>query len=214
MNPYSIDVIIFDFGRVLVDFDFTHAFQYWAKASRLNCVDIENKFEFDEQYRAQERGEINASQYFSHLRTRLGVGLSDKEFLLGWNSIFLDPLPGIETLLHDLQPLMPLYIFSNTNAAHYRFWSQRYSKLLSPFRQIICSYEIGERKPNSKAFKKLAALVSCDPARMLFFDDLEENVEGAKLAGLQAHQVLMEAQIRHILTSEYQFPIPTKHRRR
>jgi glucose-1-phosphatase len=204
---YSVDCIVFDFGRVLVDFDFTRAFQHWADASGLRCIDVERKFEVDEHYRAHERGEINASQYFSHLRTLLGVRLSDQEFLFGWNSIFLDPLPGIGTLLHDLQSLLPLYVFSNTNAAHFEFWSQRYSKLLSPFRQIVCSHELGARKPNEEAFSRLAARLLCQPGGILFLDDLAENVAGAVSAGLRGHRVIAEAEIRRLLTSEYQIPL-------
>jgi glucose-1-phosphatase len=207
--PYSVNCIVFDFGQVLVGFDFARAFEHWAGASGLSSIDVENKFEFDEHYRAHERVELNAPQYFSHLRAILGVNLSDEQFLSGWNSIFLEPLNGIETLLHELQPLLPLYVFSNTNAAHFDFWGQSYSNLLSSFRRIVCSHELGARKPSEEAFKRLAALLLYQPGKMLFLDDLAENVAGAKSVGLHAHRVLSEAEIRSLLRTEYLLPLKT-----
>lgn len=203
----EIDCIVFDLGRVLIDLDFEYAFEYWANASGQELTGISSRFALDDPYCAQERGEIEAPQYFSHLRKSLGIELSDEDFLFGWNSIFLEPVNGIESLLEELRPLKPLHVFSNTNAAHQEFWSQRYADLLSPFQQIICSHELGARKPSEEAFLRLAAQLSSPPGRMLFFDDLPENVAGAQSAGLQAHCVRSSAEIRRILAADYQFPI-------
>jgi HAD superfamily hydrolase (TIGR01509 family) len=203
----AIDCIVFDLGRVLIDLDFEHAFEYWANASGQELTDVRSRFVLDEPYCAQECGEIEASQYFSHLRKTLGLDLSDEEFLFGWNSIFLEPVSGIEPLLEELKPLKPLHVFSNTNAAHQDFWSQRYADLLTPFQQIVCSHELGARKPNEEAFLQLSAQLSSPPDRILFFDDLPENVAGARSAGLQAHCVRSAAEIRRILAADYLFPL-------
>ncbi|MGZ8095353.1 MAG: HAD family hydrolase [Methylosarcina sp.] len=205
--PHAIDCIVFDLGRVLIDLDFEHAFEYWANASGQKLAEVRNRFVLDEPYYAQERGEIMASQYFSHLRKTLGIDLSDEDFLFGWNAIFLEPMNGIQSLLEELRPLKPLHVFSNTNAAHQEFWSQRYANLLSPFQKIVCSHELRARKPNEEAFLQLATQLSSRPERILFFDDLPENAAGARSAGLYAHCVGSVAEIRRILAKDYLFPI-------
>jgi putative hydrolase of the HAD superfamily len=203
----TIDCIVFDLGRVLIDLDFELAFEYWANASGQDPAEVRSRFALDDAYCAQERGEIEASDYFSHLRKTLGLDLADEEFLFGWNSIFLEPVSGIEPLLEKLKPLKPLHVFSNTNAAHQEFWSQRYADLLAPFQQIVCSHELGARKPGVEAFLQLAGQLSSSPGRILFFDDLPENVDGARAAGLQAHCVRSAGEIRRVLAADYLLPI-------
>jgi hypothetical protein len=50
------------------------------------------------------------------LRQSLGIGLTDAQFLEGWNAIFTGEMPGIAPLLAGAAKRMPLYAFSNTNA--------------------------------------------------------------------------------------------------
>ena len=54
------------------------------------------------------------------------------------------------------------------------------------FERIVDSLDIGVRKPDGGAFTAAVDLLSADPARVLFVDDLTVNVEGARAAGLQA----------------------------
>jgi FMN phosphatase YigB (HAD superfamily) len=45
----------------------------------------------------------------------------------------------------------------------------------------------------------MAQLTGLPPARLAFFDDLEENVAGARRAGLRAHRVSGPAEILELL---------------
>ena len=66
----------------------------------------------------------------------------------------------------------------------------------SHFREVITSCEIGRRKPEPEAFERLAARIGAPASQLVFFDDLEENVEGALRAGLQAYHVRNAEEIR------------------
>ena len=46
--------------------------------------------------------------------------------------------------------------------------------------------EIGQRKPAPEAFLHVVRRMGCAPGQVLFFDDLQENVDGAAACGLQA----------------------------
>ena len=54
---------------------------------------------------------------------------------------------------------------------------------------MFISSEIGLRKPDLQAFEHILKDTSTTAATMLFFDDTNENVEGALRAGLQAIHV-------------------------
>jgi putative hydrolase of the HAD superfamily len=84
---------------------------------------------------------------------------------------------------------LPLYLFSNTNPMHRACWTARYRELLKPFSALFCSCELGVRKPGAEAFRRVCSLIGVPPARIAFFDDLPENVEGAREAGLIGFQV-------------------------
>jgi glucose-1-phosphatase len=195
----NVDAAVLDLGNVLVEIDFRRAFAVWAGAAGVSVDALSEKFSFDEAYCAHERGEIDEAKYFSMLRTNLGIDIGNDSFLAGWNAIFGGPLPGAERVLRELSARMPLYVFSNTNPAHVAHFGPRYRALLSPVTKVVTSCDIGRRKPEPEAFRRMAAITGLPPARLAFFDDLEENVAGARAAGLQAQRVSGPGEILELL---------------
>ena len=55
--------------------------------------------------------------------------------------------------------------------------------------KIYVSHEIGARKPEAAAFRAVVADMGMAPQRILFFDDIAENVAGARACGIAAVQV-------------------------
>jgi len=186
---------VFDLGGVLVDVDFRRALRHWSRLARTSAEVLEARFRRDDAYCAHERGELDDRGYFAHLRATLGVGLPDEEILAGWNAVLGEPLPGIEPLARRLAKKFPLYVFSNTNPAHLAHFRPRYRALLSHFKEIFTSCELAARKPDEESFCRVAERIGVHPAEIAFFDDLEENVEGARRAGLQAFRVASPAEI-------------------
>lgn len=178
-----------DFGNVLVEIDFKRAFASWATAAGVPLDALSGKFSVDEAYCAHERGELNLDEYFRRLSDALQIDIPEKALLQGWNAIFGEPLPGADRVLRTLARRMPVYVFSNTNPAHFAHFAPRYRELLAPVTKVITSCDIGSRKPEAEAFRRVAAIAGFAPARLAFFDDLEENVAGARRAGLRAHRV-------------------------
>jgi HAD superfamily hydrolase (TIGR01509 family) len=198
----SVDALLFDFGNIVVDIDFTRAFDVWARAAGVSPAVVAEHFSFDKAYEAHECGEIEGAAYFCSLRDSLEIQLSDQQLLAGWNAIFLQPAPGMRELLPRLASAMPLYLFSNTNALHHAFWSEEYRGLLESFRTIFCSHQLGSRKPSPNAFRQVVEKIGIAPARLAFFDDLPENVEGARQAGLVAFHVTSSIELRRALVDE------------
>jgi putative hydrolase of the HAD superfamily len=53
------------------------------------------------------------------------------------------------------------------------------------FAEIIDSSEVGMRKPDPTIYALTIERVQCDPQAIVFLDDLEENVEAGRAAGMQ-----------------------------
>jgi putative hydrolase of the HAD superfamily len=60
--------------------------------------------------------------------------------------------------------------------------------LLDEFDEIFNTAELGIAKPDPDVFRLVCDRLGVAPADALFVDDLAENVEGARAAGLTAHQ--------------------------
>lgn len=189
LTPGCADALLFDLGRVVIDLDFERVLKVWAHHAGCAPSDLVSRFVLDEEYHRHECGEIDEAAFFDGLRSRLGVPLSDQQLLQGWNAVFVGEMPGIGALLARAARHLPLYALSNTNPAHVAYFSQAFADVLRHFRTVFVSSEIGHRKPTPAAYDHVIAATGVAPARMVFFDDLAENIQAARAHGLIAVHV-------------------------
>jgi glucose-1-phosphatase len=189
LSPNSADALLFDLGRVVIDIDFGKALACWAGHAGCAPADLAARFVREESYRHHEVGTIEDAAYFDSLRALLGIGISDVQFLEGWNAIFAGEMPDIAPLLKRAAARLPLYAFSNTNRPHVEHFSKAYADVLSHFRELFLSSSIGLRKPDAAAFDHVVKAIGVPAERIVFFDDLADNIEGARARGLVAVHV-------------------------
>jgi putative hydrolase of the HAD superfamily len=201
LSSGTTDALLFDLGRVVLDIDFSKAIDCWANHAACAPSDIVERFERGEAYRHHEIGKISDAAYFDSLRSTLGIGISDEQFLEGWNAIFAGEMPGIAPLLERAARHVPLYALSNTNRPHVEYFSKTYAGLLGHFREIYLSSTIGLRKPDAAAYDHVVKAIGVPASRILFFDDLAENVEAARARGLHAVQVKSPADVANALAA-------------
>jgi glucose-1-phosphatase len=151
--------------------------------------------------RRHERGEIEDDAYFTGVRAMLGIDISNAQLLDGWNAIYIGEMPGMAGLLARAAQNFPLYAFSNTNRAHRQYWSVRFAEILSHFRGVYASSTIGLRKPDAEAFAHVVAAIGVPAERIVFFDDIYENIEGARACGLQTVHVTSVADVANALAA-------------
>jgi len=164
----GIEALLLDFGNVVVPIDFGRVFEHWARTDGVAPEAVTARWAWDERYRAYERGEIDEAAYFAHLRERLGLRQGNADMLAGWNAVFLEPDPAMGGFLQELSRRHPLYLFSNTNRAHQAYWTIRYAGMLAPFTALYSSCEVGARKPEAEAFRRVAERMGVEPARIAF----------------------------------------------
>jgi FMN phosphatase YigB (HAD superfamily) len=189
ISGLAADALLFDLGRVVIDIDFGKALTCWAGHAGCAPVDLAARFVREEAYRHHEVGKIEDAAYFQSLRDSLGIGISDAQFLEGWNAIFAGEMPGIAPLLKRAAARLPLYAFSNTNRPHVEHFSKAYADVLGHFREMFLSSTIGLRKPDAAAFDHVVKAIGVPAERIVFFDDLADNIEGARARGLVAVHV-------------------------
>ena len=189
LAPNSADALLFDLGRVVIDIDFGKALTCWAGHAGCAPSDLAARFVREESYRHHEVGQIEDAAYFQSLRDSLGIGISDAQFLEGWNAIFAGEMPGIAPLLKRAAARLPLYAFSNTNRPHVEHFSKAYADVLGHFREMFLSSTIGLRKPDAAAYDHVGKAIGVPASRIVFFDDLADNIEGARARGLVAVHV-------------------------
>jgi len=189
LSPGDADALLFDLGRVVIDIDFTKVLASWAGHAGREPSDLAARFAADETYFHHERGTITDEAFFESLRGKLGIAITDEQFLEGWNSTFVGEMDGIAPLLARASQHLPLYAFSNTNRAHVTTFTEIYADVLKYFREVYLSSTIGMRKPEAAAFDHVVQAIGVPASRIVFFDDLAENIEGARAKGLKAVHV-------------------------
>jgi glucose-1-phosphatase len=202
LAPGSADALLFDLGRVVLDIDFNKVLACWAGHAGCEPAQLVERFSSRaEFFHRHETGEISDAEFFGALRASLGIGISDAQFLEGWNAIFAGEMPGIAPLLARAGKRLPLYAFSNTNSAHVDHFSVAYAGVLGHFREIFLSSSIGLRKPNAAAFDHVVKAIGIPASRILFFDDSAENIEGARARGLAAVHVTLPGDVAEALAA-------------
>jgi putative hydrolase of the HAD superfamily len=189
LSPGAADALLFDLGRVVLDIDFGRTLRRWANHAGCEAALLMERFSRDELYWRHEKGEISDTAFFAGLRSSLGIDISDSQFLDGWNAIFVGEMPGMRQLLARAAQRLPLYAFSNTNVPHVEYFTDRYPDVLGHFRKIFVSSTIGLRKPDAEAYDHVVRTIGLPAHRIVFFDDLAENIEGAQACGLTTVQV-------------------------
>jgi FMN phosphatase YigB (HAD superfamily) len=186
--------ILFDLGKVLVDFNF----ETGVRALHAACSISRNRLEevlWDENWICRyERGEISTSEFHAYLRETADLGLDLPDFCETWSSVFLPDLLVSEDLLLALKRKYPLILVSNTNEVHIDFVRTNY-RVLDYFDHHVLSYEVGSLKPDRKIFEYAIAVSGHEPEALFFTDDREENISVARQLGMHAHQFKTELQL-------------------
>lgn len=134
------------------------------------------------------RGDIDFFVEFSRLAQQHGVDVSpDDLFPLMWRSIVVDPA---SMRLVDALKAAGYVVHLGTNQEHHRgrFMRETLGFDETLFGVAVYSCEIGLAKPDPAYFEKAVAMIGAAPETVLFIDDKQENVDGARTAGLVAER--------------------------
>lgn len=181
----SQPVIIFDLGKVLVDFDYSLAARKIAARSQQAPQDLHALLGSSPWLVEYESGRLDRRQFYERIRDAIGFAGDLTEFGGYFARIFTE-MPGTIALHAELRRHgYATYIFSNTNdlaIEHVR----RDFPFFAHFEGYILSYEVGAMKPEPKIYEAMEAMTGRRGADLVYLDDRAENVAGGAARGWRA----------------------------
>lgn len=188
--------LIFDLGKVLVDFSIERACMQVAAVAGTTESHVKS-FLFDDGLENRfECGEFDIAELgrLFELGLNRKVSLQDLEFACA--NIFSPMLDSI-ALIKELraQSNLPMVLLSNTNHVHWDFICREY-QIDSYFDHHILSFRERVMKPNHKIYRSAIDATGYAPEECFFTDDIYANVIGAKECGIDAVQFQSIAQLR------------------
>jgi FMN phosphatase YigB (HAD superfamily) len=186
------DAIVFDLGGVIVAHDNAVMVERIASRTTATPRDVSRLI------RRKDWGSgLPVAELHAELTDELGYGGGWDAFAADWCSHFTVDRSML-AYVRRLASANRVMIFSNTNAVHWDFLVAETAGALAEFEAYL-SHELRRSKPAIEAFQLVAAQAGIDPARSIFFDDVAENVEGARRAGFQAEVFTSEEALRALL---------------
>lgn len=194
----TIDVVLFDLGGVLVELGGV------GEMARLAGEDSE-----DELWRRWlecpwvrrfERGQCDADSFSRGMVDSWSLTVEPSEFLEAFAMWPRGLLPGADELVRSVASRIRVGCLSNTNRLHAeRQWTE--FGIGELFHDHFFSHEMGLVKPDREAFDHVVEALGCRADRVLFLDDNQINVDGARAAGLRAERSRGPEEARAILES-------------
>jgi putative hydrolase of the HAD superfamily len=137
-------------------------------------------------------GQITTEEYNAQISAASGGRFSHEESLRILESWVADEYPGVGEVLDAIEAAgVRTAVLSNTNEAHWALIEAepaRYPNILR-HGSIFTSHVLRLAKPDLAIFAAVEAATGVPGSRVLFFDDVLENVEAARSAGWQAEHI-------------------------
>ena len=176
-------VVVFDLGKVLLDFDYGVAAQQFYSACRLPAAKIKELLTSETLYH-YEVGKISREQFYQAICQATGFTGDIDQF----GAFFADIFTPIEPMVRFQESLrkrgVPTYIFSNTNDLAVGHIRQRFP-FFRNFDGYILSYEEGAMKPDPKIYEAVERKTRFRGNDILYIDDRLENVTAGQARGWQ-----------------------------
>jgi putative hydrolase of the HAD superfamily len=187
MNP-EIKVVLFDLGRVLVDFDHLRAASKIAAFCAKNPAQIYQLF-FESGVTVDfEAGKITPQEFYLKVKEMLGLKLSYASFEPIWNDIFFLSIQNrsVFGLANTLRRRYKIALLSNINILHYEHLRKNFP-VFGVFDEIFLSFELGRIKPDKEIYHHAIRKLKVQPQEIFYTDDRPELVETARGLGICGH---------------------------
>lgn len=187
--PSRLPALIFDFGNVIAFFDYTLICNTLGRHVGLSGEQFLERAKaagFTPLLQRYESGKITSEDFARAVCELLDFELSHPEFHAAWADMFWLNEPVAKLVAELKNQGYTLVLGSNTNEMHANHYQRQFREELAPFERLMFSHEVGHIKPNAEFYLACAQATGAEPADCIFIDDMPENVEGAKAAGLQS----------------------------
>jgi putative hydrolase of the HAD superfamily len=181
MKKIKIKAILFDLGKVVLDFNFEPAFHRLARFTPLDVASIKGYFDRSGLEVLYDGGKISSFEFHKEVKKVLKHTLTYGQFKSIWNNIFTLK-KETASLIRRLGPDYRLVLISNTNQMHYEYVRKKFS-VLNHFDHCILSFKERIRKPDKKIYQTAAKACRAKAHEIFYIDDREDLTDAAKALG-------------------------------
>lgn len=187
----SIKNIIFDFGGVILNIDYTLTERAFAGLGLTDFHKIYSQATQKDLFDRLETGKISPAAFRAEIRKYIGEA-TDAQIDKAWNAMLLDLPAERVALLDRLRATHRIFLLSNTNEIHYKAFTAYMKETFKRdifsevFEKAYVSHKIKMRKPDAEVFEFVLRENGLNKDETLFIDDSIQHIEGAKKVGLNA----------------------------
>jgi len=180
----TIRAVISDLGRVVLWFDNDVFLGKLAERAGRPFEAVKAAVHGDlELLRRFDSGAVTPADFRRRVQALVGADIPYDDFFGMYNDIFTPNPAAIEVLAKAKAAGAGLLLLSNTDPERFGF-VRRTFPALGIFDGYVLSYELKLLKPDPAIYLAAARRAGCEPGECVFIDDMEENVAGARAAGL------------------------------
>ncbi|HTI70794.1 MAG TPA: HAD family phosphatase [Candidatus Limnocylindria bacterium] len=186
MSPFGHrpKAIVFDLGKVLLEFDYWRAARALAAESDVSDEAMKHLLDQSPLLFRMESGEMTSAEFYFQIQRLTGVRHAQEDFRTSFGDIFAEIEPMI-ALQRDMRASgIPTYIFSNTNDMAIEHIRRTYP-FFAHFDGYVLSYEAGAMKPSPVIYDAVEKMTGLAGPDLLYIDDRVENIETGKARGWQ-----------------------------
>ncbi|MFD6948531.1 HAD family hydrolase [Nocardiopsis sp. TSRI0078] len=149
-----------------------------------------------------DRADVTASEYWHRVGEDVGVRLDDRRIaalveadIASWSAVDETMVALVGELAASGRRIGLLSNLPEELAVHY----EAHHPWLGNFHVRAFSCRLGRAKPEPEAYRWCQEALGVEPGRILFVDDRQENVLGARETGMRAHLFTSAARLREEL---------------
>lgn len=177
----EIEAVLFDMGGVLVELgpleellgDAMAGEEFWPRWLASPSV------------RGLESGRCSVDEFARGLVEELGLTITPDDVIQRFAAFPRGLYPGAVELVASVPDAITTGVLSNTNPLHWDHQSDG-ATIRGLCHHAFLSYLLGAVKPDRDIYDLVAAELAIEPDRILFLDDNQINVDGARAAGWRA----------------------------
>ena len=190
-------VILFDLGGVLIENTGEQALKALLPY-QLGRQELWDRWLTSDAVKQFERGRITPQIFAAQFVEEWRLELAPAEFIEAFATWPRGLFDGATTLLGKLRAQHHVGCLSNNNPVH---WA-RFPELPDLFDSTFVSHLTGFVKPDPEAYEHVLRELGVPARAVYFLDDLQQNVEAARAAGIKAIHVKAFAEIEPALRAE------------
>jgi glucose-1-phosphatase len=178
----QIKTVLFDLGNVLAYIDFSAFWRDLGFFRPEEMADFTDAYtSFTKQY---ETGNIGTITYLNELQKVFNNKFTIEQLERAFSCIIQQPVEGMFDIVKRISQIHQTALVSNTNEIHYKL-SQTKLNALGILQKHYLSYQLRVMKPAHGFYDAIIKDQGIFPSKILFIDDIAENVNAAKNAGMQ-----------------------------